>query len=131
MIASAIRKESKMPELNNNLNISGMHQNYAPNMKKGEDKTPPTVDGAKDLPKEETSLDKDPKAIAGKSQISKSSTINFKSDMDIFMKNPQLAYNALNAGDLAYELMSAVDVDDAYEKSCCGALDAAYEKCKK
>ena len=108
-----------------------MHQNYAPNMKKGEDKTPPTVDGAKDLPKEETSLDKDPKAIAGKSQISKSSTINFKSDMDIFMKNPQLAYNALNAGDLAYELMSAVDVDDAYEKSCCGALDAAYEKSKK
>ncbi len=120
-----------MTELNNNLNIAGMHQNYAPNFKKGEDKTPPTVDNAKEMPKEETSLDKDPKAIAGKSQISKSTKVNFKADMDMFMKNPQLAYSAISAADLAYELLDAEGVADAYEKSCCGALDAAYEKCKK
>ena len=73
----------------------------------------------------------DPKAIAGKSQISKTSTVNFKADMDVFMKNPKLAMHAINAGDHAYELMEAEGVANAYEKACCGSLDAAYEKCKK
>lgn len=115
-----------MAELNNNLNISGMHQNYAPNFKKGEDKTPPTVDNAKELPKEETSLDKDPKAIAGKSQISKSSSVNFKADMDVFMKNPKLASQTIKAGDLGYEMLEAQGVADAYAKACCGSIDAAF-----
>ena len=51
--------------------------------------------------------------------------------MDVFMKNPKLAMHAINAGDHAYELMEAEGVANAYEKACCGSLDAAYEKCKK
>lgn len=120
-----------MAELNNNLNIGAMSQGYAPNFKKGDDKTPPTIEEKAAAPKQETSLDNDPKAIAGKSQISKTSTVNFKADMDVFMKNPKLAMHAINAGDHAYELMEAESVANAYEKACCGSLDAAYEKCKK
>ena len=33
-----------MAELNNNLNIGAMSQGYAPNFKKGDDKTPPTIE---------------------------------------------------------------------------------------
>ena len=51
--------------------------------------------------------------------------------MEMFMKNTQLALHAINTGDHAFELLQADSVENAYEKACCGSLDAAYEKCKK
>lgn len=113
-----------MADLNNNLNVNSMHKAYAPNFKKGEEKTPPTIEEEVKKPAEETSLAKDPKAVVGQSQVKKSSTVNFKADMDAYMKNPQMAKRAINAGDLAYEMMDAQGVADAYAKACSGSIDA-------
>lgn len=120
-----------MTDLNNNFNIGTRHQTYAPNLKKGEDKTPPTVDEKVEVVKgQPTSLDQDPKAVGGKSQI-RTSAVSFKADMDAYMKNPEMARRAINAGDFAYDMMEAQDVAHAYEKACCGSLDASSYKCRK
>ena len=54
----------------------------------------------------------------------KKSNVNFKADMKAFEQNSARAASAIKAGDFAYELMDAQGVSNAYEKSCCGSIDA-------
>lgn len=117
-----------MTDLNNNLNVGGMRQNYTPGFK--EKKTEPTVEQkTEQIPADDKKPQ--PGEVLGRSMVKKASSVNFKADMDAFMKNPALAERTIKAGDVAYELMEALDVSDAYAKACCGSLDAAYDKCKK
>ena len=51
-----------------------------------------------------------------------------KDSLEFFLTNPELASAAVKSADDAYDLLLGDDVEDAYEKSCCGALDAAYER---
>ena len=53
---------------------------------------------------------------------------NIKQDLEFFMKNPELAAAAVKSADNTYELLCADGVEYAYEKACCGACDAAYNR---
>lgn len=118
-----------MADVNNNLNVGAMPQSYAPSFK--EKKTEPTVEQKQEPAQVEDKKQPQPGEVIGRSMVKKSSSVNFKADMDAFMNNPQLAASAIKAGDFAYEMMEADGVANAYEKSCEKSLDAAYEKCKK
>ena len=117
-----------MTDWNNNLNINSVGKGHAPSFKKG-DKTGPTVPNP--APEQEEDLTVSSQRggeVLGRSQVSKSADVNFKADMKAFEKNPALAANVINAGDLSYELMDAQGITDAYEKSCCGSIDAFQGK---
>lgn len=53
---------------------------------------------------------------------------NVKDSIEFFVKNPNLAKSAVKASDDAFEILSAIEAANAYEKACCGILDAAYNK---
>ena len=115
-----------MPDLNNNLNIN-IGKGCAPNFKKGS-KEKPAVEQNEPKPEQTVSSKNQPGEVLGRSQIKKPGDVNFKADMKAFEKNPALAAKSISAGDLAYELMDAQGIPNAYEKSCCGSIDAAQSK---
>ncbi len=113
-----------MADLNNNLNVNSMGKGYAPNFKKGEI----AEHNVEQKSLENQAAEKNaahPVDAAGRYQVQKASKTNFKADMKSFEKNPALAAKVVNAGDIAYELMEAQGVTNAYEKSCDGSINAA------
>lgn len=112
-----------MADLNNNLNVGAMRQNYAPSFK--EKKTEPTVEQKTEEAKPvDNSKAPQPGEVLGRSQVKSKSTVNFKADMAAYMNNPKLAQRAMDAGDFAYEMMDAQGVSDAYAKACSASIDA-------
>jgi len=51
-------------------------------------------------------------------------------DLDFLLDNYDLTLAAMNTVDDAYDLLLAQESENAYEKACCGAIDATLERKK-
>ncbi len=120
-----------MTNFDNKLNINNLHKTYTPSAKKedakpqpkAEETTPEVInDGTQ-------AADSYGRILVRKGKFDNAEMVqNIKDSIDFFVQNPELAAASVKAGDDAYELLEAAGVQNAYEKSCCGACDAAYLK---
>ena len=120
-----------MTNFDNKLNINNLHKTYTPSAKKedakpqpkAEETTPEVInDGTQ-------AADSYGRILVRKGKFDNVEMVqNIKDSIDFFVQNPELAAASVKAGDDAYELLEAAGVQNAYEKSCCGACDAAYLK---
>lgn len=121
-----------MNEMNNNFNINNVRSSYVPNLKKEcKSEQKPECDCCNLV------LDDGTHAADcyGRILVKQSDKVEnldmvqcVKDSLEFFIANPELASAAIKSVDDAYDLLLADDVENAYEKSCCGALDAAYER---
>ena len=122
-----------MNEMNNNFNINNVRSSYVPNLKKEDCKQEQKVDC------ESCNLVLDDGTHAadcyGRILVKQSDKVEnsdmvkcVKDSLEFFLENPNLVSAAIKSSDDAYELLMADDVENAYEKSCCGAFDATYER---
>lgn len=124
-----------MTDLNNKLNLNNVRStSYTPSVK-GEEEIKP-------LPKAECCENCEVKGDgtkaaesygrvlvkhAGKSENPETVQC-VKDSIDFFLKHPELASAGAKAVDDAHELLLASGAADAYEKACCGACDAVYDR---
>lgn len=121
-----------MKNLDNNFNVNS-NRTYAPNLKKVQDVQPDTKqdefvseitleDGAK-------AADSYGRILVKPSNIDSATPVQSVVDsLDYLLNNYEIAAAAMKASDDAYDLLLADNVPEAYEKSCSGAIDAAYTK---
>ncbi len=122
-----------MNDMNNNFNINNVRSSYVPNLKKEDSKSEPKIE----CECCEHILDDGTHAADcyGRILVKQSDKVDnpdmvqcVKDSLEFFLANPELVSAAVKSADDAYDLLLSDDVEDAYEKSCCGALDAAYER---
>lgn len=118
-----------MKDINNNVNLNNVHNTYAPKSKKPESANISAQDDNREV------ITNDGTKAAesyGRILVNKSNNTEMiqgvKDAMEFFMQNPELAAAAVRSSDDAYELLEAQETDNAYEKACCGACDAAYDR---
>ena len=121
-----------MTDINNNVNLNNVRSSYTPGLKKDDTKSKHVHE---ELPAEVLQDGTNAAEAYGRVLVSQSGKIDnpemvkcVKDSVDFFINNPELASAALKASDDAYELLDAEGCEHSYEKSCCGSLDAAYNR---
>ena len=122
-----------MKNLDNNFNVNNNKRTYSPNVKKSEEA--PKVGPKFDETTQEMLVDGRKAADAYGRILVKAGNIDSTTpvseiieSLDFLKNNYDLALASMKATDDAYELLLAENCPDAYEKACCGAIDAAYSK---
>ncbi len=122
-----------MTDINNNVNLNNVRSSYTPSLKKDDSKSKQVQEEF--LPTEFLQDGTNAAEAYGRVLVSQSEKIDnpetvkcVKDSVDFFINNPELASAALKASDDAYELLDAEGCEHSYEKSCCGSLDAAYNR---
>lgn len=122
-----------MTNLDNNFNVNNNKRAYSPNLKKNDES--PKFDVKFDEQSQEMLADGTKAADAYGRILVKSGNIDNTTpissiieSMDFLEKNYDLALASMKAVDDAYELLLAENCEDAYEKACCGSIDAAYSE---
>ncbi len=123
-----------MTDINNNLNLNNVRStSYKPGYKSEEEVKPQvqadvevaeiTGDGTKAAESYGRVL------VKQTGRIDNPETVQcVKDSIDFLLKNPDVVAAAVKSADDAYDLLSAMESADAYEKACCGSCDAAYAK---
>lgn len=120
-----------MTNFDNKLNINNVRNAYTPNLKKDETKQSVLPeDVAVDFLEDGTqAAESYGRILVKKGAIENPEMVkSVKESLDFFMANPKIAAACNKSADQAFELLEADGVDCAYEKACCGAIDATYSK---
>lgn len=120
-----------MANFDNKLNINNLHKTYTPNLKKEEAKAETKAEEyAPEIVGDGTqAAESYGRILVKKGKLENPEMVqNIKDSIDFFVQNPELAAASVKASDDAYELLQAEGANDAYEKACCGACEAALAK---
>ncbi len=125
-----------MSNLDNNFNINNANRAYAPNFKKGEEIVDTKLQKRQDdMPVEILNDGAQAAESYGRILVKQAGKVDnpemvqcVKDAVDFYLSHPNLAQAGVKACDDAYELLNAQGAQDAYEKACCGACDAAENK---
>ena len=127
-----------MSNLDNNLNINNTSRAYTPNIKKGEETEAKLQQKAETAQTEILNDGVQASDTYGRILVKQAGKTDnpemvqcIKDAVDFYLNNQKLAQAGVKAGDDAYELLNAQGVQNAYEKACCGACDAAEDKAGK
>lgn len=127
-----ITGELTMSNVDNNMNINKTSRAYTPSVSKNDNNK--SVQQREEVAQESLNdgtqaADSYGRILVKSGKVDNAEMVqSVKDSIDFFVNNPELAAAAVKAGDDAEELMSALEVADAYEKACCGACEAAYSK---